>query len=161
MKMYRCMKAEALPCLFCSKITKMGAYIRRGSGFVFVCEYCSRQDPQTILQEINRRAALGLPVTIEQRRRAGTMNGYHVLAEAHRKAGIEAEAKIYDFLAECSKEDICNLFNSSAFNEICKGYLRAAVKELTAEGTITAEQAQAVNNRFTFLLDEKIAQQVY
>lgn len=159
MKIYQGFRTGRLPCPVCGNITEIGAFIRRGNGRVFVCRYCSEQEPQIILQAIRNRAAHGLPVTIEQHRRAGTMNGYKVLAEQHRKAGNEQQAAIYDFLAKCDIDDICNLFNSTAFNEIAKGYLRLAVDELTAEGTITAEQAKAVVSTYTFLLDEKRAQE--
>ena len=65
-----------------------------------------------------------------------------------------------DFLATCDDTDICNMFDSSAFNEIAKSYLRIAVRELTDEGTIDEEQAQAVRNRFSLLFDEKQAHEV-
>lgn len=97
------------------------------------------------------------------------MNGYKLLADSYRKAAEEKkitqeqadkECKVLDFLATCDEIDICNLFNSSAFNEITKSYLRIAVKELTEEGTIDEDQAKAVRNRFSLLFDEKQAQDV-
>ena len=69
--------------------------------------------------------------------------------------------RILNFLLTCEQSDICRLFDSSAFNEIAKSYLRIAVKELTNEGTIDEEQARAVRNRFSLLFDEKSASEVY
>lgn len=159
MKMRRGFITQQLPCPVCGKITGIGAFISRGSGFVLVCSYCSKKDPQTIMQAINHRAAQGLPVTIEQHRKGGTMNGYQILSEQHRKAGQERQADLYAFLATCKQEDICNLFNSSAFNEICKGYLQLALSERIEQGTITGEQAEAIKASFAYLIEEKRAQE--
>ena len=97
------------------------------------------------------------------------MNGFRLQAYSYKKAaeqGIntheqaDKECKVFDFLATCDNDDICNLFNSSAFNEIAKSYMRIAVHELANEGIIDDEQAIAVRNRFAILFDEKRAQEV-
>lgn len=97
------------------------------------------------------------------------MNGYDVLSQTYRKAAEEgkitkeqadADCRIFDFLSTCSDEDICRLFDSSAFNEIAKSYLRLAVKELIGEGTITEDQGQEIRNRFSLLFDEKKAGEI-
>ena len=97
------------------------------------------------------------------------MNGFQLQADAYRKAAeqgkitqeqADKECKVFDFLAICDDEDICNLFNSSAFNEIAKSYMRLAVRELADEGVIDEEQATAVRNRYSLLFDEKRAQEV-
>lgn len=98
------------------------------------------------------------------------MNGFKVMAEAYKKAAEEgkigkAEAekqhRIYEFLGSCDQEDIFSLFDSSAFNEIAKSYMREAVKELIAEEVIEEEQGRAIRNRFSLLFDEKKAGEVY
>lgn len=98
------------------------------------------------------------------------MNGYRLMADSYRKAAengniskeeSEKVARSYDFLASCDQEDICNLFDSSAFNEIAKSYMRLAVRELVEEGTIEEEQGRAIRNRFSLLFDEKQAREVY
>lgn len=97
------------------------------------------------------------------------MNGFQLQANAYRRAAEQGkitqeqagkECKVFDFLATCDDDDICNLFNSSAFNEIAKSYMRIAIRELADEGIIDDEQAIAVRNRFALLFDEKRAQEV-
>ena len=97
------------------------------------------------------------------------MDGYKIMAESYRKAAeegkitkeqAEKDCKIFDFLGACDEEDICKLFDSSAFNEIAKSYMRLAVKELISEDVINEEQGQAIKNRFSLLFDEKTAAEV-
>ena len=59
----------------------------------------------------------------------------------------------FDFLATCNEEDFNILFEGACFNEIAKGYLRIAVRELAEEGIITKDQGSEVRNRFADLLD--------
>lgn len=93
------------------------------------------------------------------------MNGYKMTADAYRaikekdpKIDIDSNIKTLDFLATCTKEDIYNLFNSTAFNNICMGYVKMALndfEELSDDtkdritshvkykfDTLTAEQAE-------------------
>lgn len=97
------------------------------------------------------------------------MNGYKIMAESYRtlaSAGditqeqADKECRIFDFLATCDDDDICRLFDSSAFNDIAKAYLKVAVAELTDEGTINEEQAEKVRNRFSVLFSEKRANEI-
>lgn len=97
------------------------------------------------------------------------MNGYKIMADAYRKAADEGEitqeqadkeCRIFDFLSDCNQDDIFKLFDSSAFNEIARSYMRLAVKELVSEGVIDEEQGKAVRNRFSLLFDEKTASEV-
>ena len=91
------------------------------------------------------------------------MNGFALVSDSQRKAAesgmisreeADKKCRVYDFLAACDKEDLYILFDSSAFNEIAKAYLRQAVEELTAEGKITEEQGRSVRNRVSVLFDE-------
>lgn len=97
------------------------------------------------------------------------MNGFEMMADAYRKMATEGnipqeeaekKCKAFDFLKDCDDEDICNLFDSSAFNEIAKSYLRLAVKELVSEGELDEDQGRAVRNRFSLLFDEKKSKEV-
>ena len=97
------------------------------------------------------------------------MNGYKMTADAYKEAkkrdpklNVDSNIKTLDFLATCTEEDIQNLFNSSAFNNICMGYVKMALNdfnELDEElkdriinhvrykfDTITANQAENYNN---------------
>ena len=69
------------------------------------------------------------------------MNGYQFQADAYRKyleqhpneenkENIERIIKVNEFLALCTKEDIEELYNSSAFNEITKAYAKKAMQNL-------------------------------
>ena len=66
------------------------------------------------------------------------MNGYKLMADSYRKAAeefkvnateAEQKARVYDFLATCSDQDINTLFDSGAFNEITKNYTRLAMQK--------------------------------
>lgn len=101
------------------------------------------------------------------------MNGYKMTADSYRtlignskldQADIESNIKVLDFLATCTEEDIHNLFNSTAFNNICMGYVKMALndfKELDDDmkdrlinhvrykfDTVTANQAENYNNEY-------------
>lgn len=97
------------------------------------------------------------------------MNGFILMAESMRKAAaegtintVEAEkkARIYEFLATCDTDDIYTLFDSTAFNEIAKDYMRTAVRHLIDKGTIDDEQGAAVRNEYAFLFSEKTAKEI-
>ena len=97
------------------------------------------------------------------------MNGFKLMAETYREELAKGEitqeeatrkCRVYDFLGTCDQDDLYNLFDSSAFNEIAKSYLRIAVRELVAEGKIDEEQGKAIQSRFRFLFDEKQAKEV-
>lgn len=99
------------------------------------------------------------------------MNDYKMTADAYRaikkkdpKIDIDSNIKTLDFLATCTKEDIYNLFNSTAFNNICMGYVKNALndfEELSDDmkdritshvrykfDTLTAKQAENYNNEY-------------
>ena len=98
------------------------------------------------------------------------MNGYELMAKSYRyllaegkitREKAEKECKVLDFLSTCDKDDIYNLFDSSAFNDITKAYVCQAVRDLVAEGILNENQGQAVQNRFRELFDEIGAKRVY
>ena len=88
---------------------------------------------------------------------------YRQLAEEGQISKEKAEkyARIYDFLSTCDLDDIFILFDSAAFNEIAKSYLRKAVSELITEEVLEEDQARAIRNRFSLLFDEIRANEVY
>lgn len=90
------------------------------------------------------------------------MNGYKLMADSYRqaieegkvnKAAAEKKIRIYDFLSTCDMDDICELANSSAFNDIFRGYLRTAM--IRAE--IPEELREQAMNEYRLLLSEKDA----
>ncbi len=76
------------------------------------------------------------------------------------KEEAEKDCKAFDFLSSCDQDDINNLFDSGAFNDIAKSYMRIAVKELIEESAIDEEQGQAIKNRFALLFSEMTAKDV-
>ena len=99
------------------------------------------------------------------------MNGYKMSADSYRilkqrdpKIDVESNIITLDFLATCTEEDIHNLFNSTAFNNICRGDVKMALndfKELDDDrkdritthvrykfDTVTAKQAEKYNNEY-------------
>lgn len=97
------------------------------------------------------------------------MNGFLLMADSYRKAiakgqvtkeQAEKRIRLYEFLGNCDNEDFCLLFDSSAFNDIAKSYMRRAVNELIQEEVIEEEQGQAVKNRFSLLFDEMTAKEI-
>lgn len=97
------------------------------------------------------------------------MDGFKIMADSYRKLAdegkitkeqAEKDCKVFDFLSGCDQDDINNLFDSGAFNDIAKSYMRIAVKELIEESVIDEEQGQAIKNRFALLFSEKTAKDV-
>lgn len=97
------------------------------------------------------------------------MNGYILMADSYRKAAeqgkippdkAEKQARVFDFLGTCDKDDIYTLFNSSAFNEIARGYMRETVTRLIDNGTINEKQGEAIQNTHYMLFDEKTAEEI-
>ena len=72
----------------------------------------------------------------ERERGCCTMNGYTLMAESYKKLMnegkiekevAEKEIRIYEFLATCDLDDKCIMVDSSAFNDIIRGYLQLAL----------------------------------
>lgn len=64
------------------------------------------------------------------------MNGYTMMADSYRKLmndgtidkdSAEKSIRIYEFLATCDKDDLCQMVDSSAFNDIIRAFLKMAV----------------------------------
>ena len=98
------------------------------------------------------------------------MNGFKMLSDSYRKLSeqgkiteqeAEQQCRVLDFLSTCNDNELCMMFDTGAFNEIAKSYMRLTVKQLEAEGTIDEEQARAIRNRYSLLFDEKQAAEVY
>lgn len=90
------------------------------------------------------------------------MSGYRLMIESYKSLvgrGVftqeEADKKIrlYEFLESCDDEDINELFDSSAFNEIAKGYLRKALDICVQDKIIDEDQANRIRNEFRLSFD--------
>lgn len=93
------------------------------------------------------------------------MNGYSLTAQTYRdleKKGVYTKEKadkfvrIYEFLATCDKEDICNLFDSSAFNDITRGYIMLAVEN----SNIDEKAKEEIINNSKYVFDDTAAEEV-
>jgi hypothetical protein len=93
------------------------------------------------------------------------MNGYKMTADSYRtlrgnskldQADVESNIKVLDFLATCTQEDIYNLFNSTAFNYICLGYVEMALNDFKELDDDTKDR---INNHVRAMFDEKNAKQ--
>lgn len=91
------------------------------------------------------------------------MNGYKMSADSYRilkkrdpKIDVDSNIKVLDFLATCTQEDIYNLFNSSAFNYICLGYVEMALNDFKELDDDTKDR---IINRVWAMFDAKSAKQ--
>lgn len=93
------------------------------------------------------------------------MNGYKMTADTYRalrgnskldQADVESNIKVLDFLATCTQEDIYNLFNSTAFNYICLGYVEMALNDFKE---LDDDKKDRIINRVWAMFDEKNAKQ--
>ncbi len=93
------------------------------------------------------------------------MNGYKMLADSYRKFiddktadqnSVKTHIKALDFLAECDKATIYALFDSSAFNDIVKGYVSLMADN---EKELTDEQRSHLKGHIEGLFDRVAAEQ--
>lgn len=87
------------------------------------------------------------------------MNGYKMTADAYREflndpsadqEAIKTKIKALDFLATCDKATICALFDSSAFNDIVKGYVAMIADDAK---DLTDEQRSYIKGHISGLFD--------
>lgn len=95
------------------------------------------------------------------------MNGYQMTADSYRqllesdkypdldREAIKHKIKALDFLATATEEERLELFNSSAFNDVVKGYIKMAVDNMELED----EVRQGLLNELRYLFDTVTADQ--
>ena len=98
------------------------------------------------------------------------MNGYTMLAESYKKLLKEGKVteeeakkniKVMEFLAECSEEEINIMFDSAAFNEIMKAYVRRAINNADLGEEEEKEEIKSkIMNELRWLLSEKTAGEI-
>jgi len=94
------------------------------------------------------------------------MNGYKMTADSYRqyleqhpdepqevKADLACKIKALDIMASCSDSERLQLFNTSAFNDVVKGYVKLALDNIGIE----EEQRKAIVNEVSYLFDVKTA----
>lgn len=93
------------------------------------------------------------------------MNGYTMMADSYKmlmeqgkidKKTAEKSIRIYEFLATCDNDDLCQMVDSSAFNDIIRAFLKMAVVNAELE----EEQQDRVLNQLRWIFDEKSAKEV-
>lgn len=93
------------------------------------------------------------------------MNGFKMLSDSYKalleqgkidKETAEKEMRVLDFLATCDTDDFCRLVDSSAFNDIIRGYVRLAVES----ADIDEESKEKVINQLRWIFDMKTAKEV-
>ena len=99
------------------------------------------------------------------------MNRYEEMSKTYRefaergeisKEEAEKKCKVLDFLASCDADDICNLFDSGAFNSFAEKYTILAVDNLRYEKVINNDQAHAVfYELLDFLCEDFIDYQIF
>lgn len=90
------------------------------------------------------------------------MNGYKLIADSYIKLKEEGKIepsvadkkiRILEFLSTCDMEDICELFDSSAFNDIFKGYLN----EIIIDAELDSKAKARLKESARYVLDTKSA----
>ena len=89
----------------------------------------------------------------------GSLNGYRLTAEAYKKeldntpaeyrADLQAKIKALEYLAGADDAEIYALFDSGAFNNIVKGYVRLALTNTDTDSDKAAEIMREVNYLFS------------
>lgn len=97
------------------------------------------------------------------------MNGFKALSDTYKTAYKNGDmteqdalksCRIFDFLAECDKEDFNLLFDSGAFNQITMNYISLATKQLIEEDTVTTAQGNAIKKKVRDLFEDVAAGEI-
>lgn len=64
------------------------------------------------------------------------------------KSEAEKNIRIYEFLETCDVDDFCIMVNSSAFNDIIKGYCEVAIEQGSTSGIFDCLCAEDVLKRY-------------
>ena len=94
------------------------------------------------------------------------MTGYKIIAETYKELlkdknidqeTIKKKIRIYEFLDSCDEKDLFNLIDSSAFNNIIKSYVKAAIAK---SGIKKGEEAKILQ-QINLLLEESQSKEIY
>lgn len=93
------------------------------------------------------------------------MNGYETMSENYKilmqRGEIEKEAaekaiRVYDFLAGCDTDDLCEMINSSAFNDLIRAFL---VRAVTSAG-LDDDTIDQIMQQLRYIFDGQTAKEV-
>lgn len=85
------------------------------------------------------------------------MNGFTLMKESYQKlmaqgvidrSEAEKNIRVYGFLETCDVDDFCIMVDSSAFNDIIKGYCEVAIKQGDTSGIFDCLCAKDALNRY-------------
>lgn len=87
------------------------------------------------------------------------MNGYEMTANTYRRlleketdhaaiTDMQSKLKVYSFLAELTEKEILEIFNSGAFNDVCKGYMLAALDHIGIDHDTQKKAVYAIGAEF-------------
>lgn len=96
------------------------------------------------------------------------MNGFESLADGYKKYldthptdpnadDMRARVRVLEFMATCTDNDICRIYDTSAFNSITKNICKKAMQNVG----IDPEQIQSVIDEIRYLHDTAGASQFY
>lgn len=93
------------------------------------------------------------------------MNGYLLIAESYRmlekqgkigKEEAERAVKVYEFLSTCSEDDLCEIIDSAAMNNI----IRAFVKKSVCDAGLDTDTQRQVMGELEYMFDTKTAKEI-
>lgn len=93
------------------------------------------------------------------------MNGYETMSESYKilmqRGEIEKEAaekaiRVYDFLAGCDTDDLCEMIDSSAFNDLIRAFL---VRAVTSAG-LDDDTIDQIMQQLRYIFDGQTAKEV-
>lgn len=93
------------------------------------------------------------------------MNGYETMSENYKilmqRGEIEKEAaekaiRVYDFLAGCDTDDLCEMIDSSAFNDLIRAFL---VRAVTSAG-LDDDTIDQIMQQLRYIFDGQTAKEV-
>ena len=94
------------------------------------------------------------------------MNGYELTANSYRKLlenetdheaikDLQSKLKVYSFLSDISQSERLEIFNSGAFNDVCKGYMLAALDRIGVDPETRKQAVYAMGAEFENMTAEE------
>lgn len=93
------------------------------------------------------------------------MNSYEMMSENYKilmqrgeieKETAEKAIRVYDFLAECDTDDLCQMVDSSAFNDLIRAFLIRAI----TNADLSEDATLKIMEQLRWIFDSQTAKQV-